>query len=92
MEANCQAVLKALSNTNRLRIVELLAASDEGLFAQQLLEQLDITQPTLSHHMKSLVACGIVAGQDVGRWRKYTFDAGAADEFLAGLEEAFSLE
>ena len=43
---------KALSDTNRLQIVQML--SDGEKCACKLLEQFEITQPTLSYHMKTL--------------------------------------
>ena len=48
-------ICKALGDTNRLEIVQML--SDGEKCGCKLLERFEITQPTLSHHMKILVGC-----------------------------------
>ena len=45
-------VFKALSDANRLKILSMLSSGE--ICACRILEALDITQPTLSHHMKIL--------------------------------------
>ena len=49
-------ICKALGDANRLEIVKML--SDGEKCGCKLLERFEITQPTLSHHMKILVECG----------------------------------
>ena len=51
-------ICKALGDANRLEIVQML--SDGEKCGCKLLERFEITQPTLSHHMKILVGCGLV--------------------------------
>ena len=51
-------ICKALSDPHRLRIIHLLTFGEQC--ACKLLEQMQITQPTLSHHMKALDECGLV--------------------------------
>ena len=46
-------ICKALSDTNRLEIVRML--SDGEKCGCKILDKFNITQPTLSHHMKILV-------------------------------------
>lgn len=67
-------LLKALSDPVRLSIVKLLS-SQPDLSASALLEQLHITQSTLSFHMKKLVDSGIVRAQKEGTWMKYQLNA-----------------
>jgi ArsR family transcriptional regulator len=64
-------VFKALADENRLRIVETLAGAGETC-ACELLDELAVTQPTLSHHMKVLCDCGLVACRREGRWCHYS--------------------
>ena len=64
-------VFKALADENRLRVVETLAGRGETC-ACELLDELDVTQPTLSHHMKVLCDCGLVTCRKEGRWCHYT--------------------
>lgn len=65
-------LFKALADTNRLMIVEMLSCGE--LCACKILEKVDITQPTLSHHMKILCDCGLVSVRKEGRWMYYTLD------------------
>lgn len=66
-------LFKALGDENRLRILELVARQ-EDICACTLLEELDVTQPTLSHHMKLLRECGLVHARKSGRWMHYTLN------------------
>ncbi len=63
---------KALSDPNRLRIVQLLTGGEQC--GCELLEQLQITQPTLSHHMKTLEDCGLVSTRKKGKWNHYSLN------------------
>ena len=61
---------KALSDDNRLRIVQLLTQGEKC--GCELLKAFKITQPTLSHHMKALCECGLVRVRRVGKWSHYS--------------------
>ena len=63
-------LFKALSDANRLRILEMLSCGE--LCACVILEKLSITQPTLSHHMRSLCDCNLVKGRREGKWTYYS--------------------
>jgi len=55
------ARLEALGNPTRLKIYRILVrAGEEGLPVGRLQERLDIAASTLSHHLKALVAVGLV--------------------------------
>ena len=56
---------KALGDHNRLQIVQRL--SDREMCGCKVLEAFDITQPTLSHHMKMLCECGLVNDRKEGK-------------------------
>lgn len=63
-------MFKAFCDENRLCILDLLEPGE--LCACKLLEQLNISQPTLSHHMKILVDSGMVIGRKDGKWMHYS--------------------
>ena len=65
-------ICKALGDSNRLQIVQML--SDGEKCGCKLLEAFEITQPTLSHHMKILCDAGIVTGRKDGKWTYYSFN------------------
>ena len=66
-------IFKAFCDENRLTILEMLQSGEKC--ACILLEKLNITQPTLSHHMKILVDSGIVAARKEGKWTHYSISA-----------------
>ena len=63
-------MIKALADENRLAILDIL--QDGEKCACVLLEQLNITQPTLSHHMKLLCDSGLVESRKDGKWMHYS--------------------
>lgn len=63
-------IFKALGDKTRLEIVEMLFEGEKC--ACSLLEKFDITQPTLSHHMKILCDCGLIIGRKEGKWTHYS--------------------
>ncbi|MBW7570600.1 MULTISPECIES: ArsR/SmtB family transcription factor [Succinivibrio] len=73
------AICKALSDQNRLKIIELL--SDGEKCACRLLEELNITQPTLSHHMKLLTDLELVNYRKSGKWQHYSINTAVFDKF-----------
>ena len=65
-------ICKAMSDTNRLRIIEMLTQGEKC--GCNLLEELQVTQPTLSHHMKVLSDCGLVSSYRDGKWQHYSIN------------------
>lgn len=65
-------ILKALSDETRIRIFDML--SRDELCACNILEKFEITQPTLSHHMKTLCDSGLVTSRKDGVWMKYSIN------------------
>lgn len=66
-------VFKAFCDVNRLQILEMLRDGEEC--ACKLLEELEIGQSTLSHHMKILCDSGIVVSRREGKWTHYSISA-----------------
>jgi len=65
-------VFKALSDPNRLMIIEMLQSRERC--ACEILEDLDIAQSTLSHHMKILGDSGFVDSRPRGKWMYYSLN------------------
>ncbi len=74
-----------LSDPTRLQILDMLSCG--SLCACHLLEAFHITQPTLSHHMKKLVACGLVCSAKEGIWVKYWLNTEKSEELSAYITE-----
>lgn len=71
--------IKALTDENRLAI--MLALQHGEKCGCELLKELDITQPTLSHHMKILADSGLVDYYKDGKWVYYTISSDGVREF-----------
>lgn len=69
-EKEISVIFKAFCDENRIKILQLLLDGEKC--ACKLLEEMNITQPTLSHHMKILVDSGIVVGRKEGKWVHYS--------------------
>lgn len=65
-------MFKALSDPNRLLILDYLLEGERC--ACVILEQLKITQSTLSYHMKILSDCDIVHSRKEGKWMHYSLN------------------
>ena len=63
-------IFKALCDENRVQIFRLLQHGEKC--ACKLLEAMQFTQPTLSHHMKILCDSGLVVGRKEGKWMYYS--------------------
>lgn len=63
--------IKLLNDNTRLTILQMLSKNGT-LCACKILEELSITQATLSHHMKVLSNAGIVEARRDGKWCYYT--------------------
>ena len=79
---------KALSDPNRLMIMDMLSCGE--LCACKILEKFNITQPTLSHHMKVLCDCGLVNGRKEGKWMYYALDENVVLDFRSFLTDITS--
>ncbi|MDD4088713.1 MAG: metalloregulator ArsR/SmtB family transcription factor [Tissierellia bacterium] len=71
-------VFKALSDPNRLAVIDMIKTEEKC--ACKILEALNITQPTLSHHMKTLCDSGLVNSRREGKWMHYSINAELFDE------------
>ena len=76
--------LRALADANRMHIATML--SQKEMCAIELLQQLEISQPTLSHHMKTLVEAGLLTERKKGRRTYYAIQRRTWDEFMLVLD------
>ena len=84
-ERRTALIFKAFCDENRVRIVKMLKSGEKC--ACKMLEALDVTQPTLSHHMKILCDSGIVVGRKEGKWMHYSLSAEGAKTAADLLKE-----
>src|SRR5262245_592834 len=61
----------ALGDPVRLRLLSLIAAAGECCSCE-LVEPLERSPPTISHHTKALAEAGLITGEKRGRWMWWT--------------------
>ena len=88
-EKTIATIFKAFCDENRIRIIKMLRSGEKC--ACKLLEELNVTQPTLSHHMKILCDSGIVVGRKDGKWMHYSISAQGANAAADILKELTSV-
>lgn len=86
----CAKVFKALGDENRLHILKLLCGGEKC--ACKLLEELNISQPTLSHHMKILCDTGLITGRKEGKWMHYSICCDGVCHLRRMLQDLLSPE
>ncbi|MDJ1372774.1 ArsR/SmtB family transcription factor [Gulosibacter molinativorax] len=72
------ARIHALADPHRLRILSLISAKDAvPMTTSEVVGELGLSQSTVSHHLKQLVAAGFLTVERSGTWSMYRVDADA---------------
>lgn len=66
------AVFKALADPARVRVLNLLAASGDPVCVCHLTQLLELSQPTVSFHMRKLMDAGLLDREQRGVWAYYS--------------------
>jgi ArsR family transcriptional regulator len=78
-------LMKALADPNRIQILAIIANSENNeCCVCDLTEPLNLTQPTVSHHLAKMVSAGILEKQKRGTWSWYRLNPKAWEQ-LADL-------
>ena len=81
--ADSALIFKAMSDETRLKIIDMLSCDE--LCACDILEEFEITQPTLSYHMKILTESSLVNARKDGAWTRYTLNLELIDSIKSFL-------
>ena len=84
-EKKVSAVFKAFCDENRIKILKLLVTGEKC--ACELNEKINISQPTMSHHMKILCDSGVVSGRREGKWTYYSISSEGMSLAIRTLHE-----
>jgi ArsR family transcriptional regulator len=76
-------LFRALADPARVRIVNVLATTDEPVCVCELIEPLELTQPTVSHHLKKLLDAGLLEREQRGRWAYFSLKRDAVEKLAA---------
>jgi ArsR family transcriptional regulator len=80
-------VAKALGDPIRMQLADVLRKHAGKVCVCELVPLFDLSQPTVSHHLKVLREAGIVGSERRGLWAYYYVDPDALEEFSSWLTE-----
>ena len=78
-------IAKALADPVRLQLVDVLRKHAGKVCVCELVPLFDLSQPTVSHHLKRLRDAGIVDSERQGLWAYYYVKPEALEEFSGWL-------
>jgi len=77
-------IFKALGDKSRLLILDMLSCGE--MCACDIMEGLNLSQPTISHHMKILQHAGLVGGEKKGKWMVYSLKTDRIEELCTYIK------
>ncbi len=80
-------IFRALADPARVKIVNVLATSDDAVCACDFMPSLGLAQATVSHHLKVLTDAGLLEREQRGKWAYFTLDS----DVLARIENLVHL-
>lgn len=89
-EKRIATIFKAFCDENRIRVLKLLVSGEKC--ACDLLDEIKVTQPTLSHHMKILCDAEIVIPRKEGKWTYYSLNPNGIEQAKRLLSEVTELQ
>lgn len=86
---NLARMFKALGDPTRVKLLSLIATAPDGeACVCDLTAPVNLSQPTVSHHMKQLVEAGLATGEKRGRWTYYRIVPPVLASLSAALDVA----
>jgi ArsR family transcriptional regulator len=82
-----EKISRALSDANRIAILQQFKKKKDCLYCAEVNDLLDLTQPSVSHHLKQLVDVDLLLPEKEGRNLKYILNEHVLDEYIACLNE-----
>jgi ArsR family transcriptional regulator len=82
-----ERISKALSDVSRIAILQEFKKKKDCLYCAEVNDLLDLTQPSVSHHLKLLVDAELLLPEKEGRNIKYVLNQQVLDEYIASLNE-----
>lgn len=80
-----EKISKALSDVSRIAIPQQFKKKHDGVYCAEFNDMLDLTQPSVSHHLKQLVDADLLIPEKEGRNLKYSLNQKVLDEYIASL-------
>ncbi|MBT1703176.1 ArsR/SmtB family transcription factor [Chryseosolibacter indicus] len=81
-----EKVSKALGDKHRLNILLHLTKKGGCAACSEIIDIIDLAQPSISHHVKILTEAGLIEAEKEGRNLKYTLNNNILDDYINFLE------
>jgi len=78
-------LFRALADPTRLEVLALIASRDEPICVCDIVACFDVSQPTISHHLKTLRDARLVTATRRGTWSYYVVDARGVEALRSAL-------
>ena len=78
-----EKISKALGDTNRLKILQHISKKGGCGQCSEIQDLIDLTQPSISHHIKILMEAGLIEQEKEGRNHKYTLNDQLVKDYTA---------
>ena len=79
-----QGIFRALADTKRLELLQLLAKTpEEAICVCDLTQTMEMAQSKLSYHLKILLDAGLITKEKRGTWNYYGLNASMLNHILS---------
>lgn len=83
-------IFKALADESRLSILKMISKGE--MCNCEMMDMLDLSQPTISHHLKILQDANIVVARKEGKWVHYSLNKDEIIGLIEDLQELLAFE
>lgn len=78
-------IAKALADDSRLQILQQIRKKSNCLACMDIGEFINLSQPSISHHVKQLVEADLISYEKEGRYVKYQINQRVLDDYISFL-------
>lgn len=80
-----EKISKALGDANRLKILQYISKRGGCGQCSEIQDVIDLTQPSISHHIKILLEAGLIESEKEGRNLKYTLNEQVIRDYSSAI-------
>jgi ArsR family transcriptional regulator, arsenate/arsenite/antimonite-responsive transcriptional repressor len=81
-----EKISKALGDVNRLKIISDIANKGGSLQCSEIIKVLELAQPSVSYHIKTLIEAGILEPEKSGRTYTYILNKPLLETYIKKLK------
>lgn len=81
-----EKIAKALADPNRLLILKEIKKQKDFLYCSEINDMVNLTQPSICHHLKQLTDTDLIVPEKEGRNLKYKLNEKVMNEFISFLK------